>query len=112
MSNFGFEPVSPDSLKGPTKFGLVNGVGRFRQLYTEMEASKEKYGTARDMSVPEKEVSFLNGYFMFRKVRKVEEADVAERLMAGVAAPSPDQSRSIQVRRVPGQRLVIVPRKV
>ena len=43
-----------------------------------MEANKEKYGTARDMSVPEKEVSFLNGYFMFRKARQVDEGDVAK----------------------------------
>jgi hypothetical protein len=60
------------------KFGLPNASGLFDELFRSMQSELKKsktrgneYGTAASMSEYEKKISFLNRYFVYKKVRKV-----------------------------------------
>ena len=74
MENYGFVLLNREEA---TQFGFPNGgTGMFDGLYYDMMASvsrdpTSKYGTAPDMTEDEKFISFLNRYFIFRKVRHV-----------------------------------------
>ena len=74
MENYGFVLMNREEA---TQFGFPNGgTGMFEGLYYDMMASvsrepTNKYGTAPEMTEDEKFISFLNRYFVFRKVRHV-----------------------------------------
>lgn len=84
MENYGFVLATPEEAKS---FDLPNGSGLFSELYTSMneELSRDKrlhnaYGTAPALSKEEKQISFLNRYFIFRKTHHVN-AEKVGRLM-------------------------------
>jgi hypothetical protein len=77
MENFGFKIISREEAK---QLGLPEGNGLFSELYMimleEMKRNKyngmgSEYGEARDMSAYEKKISFLNRYFVYKKIRHV-----------------------------------------
>lgn len=77
MENFGFKIVSRDEAK---QLGLPEGNGLFSELYMimleEMKKNKytgmgSEYGEAKEMSAYEKKISFLNRYFVYKKIRHV-----------------------------------------
>jgi mRNA (guanine-N7-)-methyltransferase len=75
MSAYGFEVISREEAND---FGLPEGSGLFSELFINMldEISKNKfkakdYDQAPNMSAPEKKISFLNRYFIYKKVRTV-----------------------------------------
>ena len=75
MSAYGFEIVSREEAQ---EFGLPEGSGYFSELFLNMldEISRNKfkakdYGDAPLMSAIEKKISFLNRYFVYKKVRVV-----------------------------------------
>jgi hypothetical protein len=75
MSLYGFELI--DRMTAG-KFGLPNATGLFDELFRSMQSELKKsksrgneYGTAASMSEYEKKISFLNRYFVYKKVRKV-----------------------------------------
>mgnify|MGYP003673144314 CR=1 FL=1 len=63
MNDYGFE-IQKDKM---------NGLQSFQTLYDEMmtlnESEQTQYGMANKMSPQEKEISFLNNYFIFQKTR-------------------------------------------
>jgi hypothetical protein len=85
MDNYGFALISSEEAIG---LGLPNGTGMFDELYNAMvnEVGRDKktesnYGKALAMTAEEKKISFLNRYFAFRKVRKVNEEKVMKIMM-------------------------------
>lgn len=77
MENFGFKIVSREEAK---QLGLPEGNGLFSELYMimleEMKKNKytgmgSEYGEAKNMSAYEKKISFLNRYFVYKKIRHV-----------------------------------------
>jgi len=75
MTNYGFELISQEEA---ISFGLPNGSGLFSELFGEMldEIKKNKfkaneYGHAPSMSENERKISFLNRYFVYKKIRIV-----------------------------------------
>ena len=75
MSAYGFEVISREEAQ---EFGLPEGTGLFSELFLQMldEISRNKYkakdyGEAPMMSANEKQISFLNRYFVYKKVRVV-----------------------------------------
>jgi hypothetical protein len=75
MEQYGFSLVTNDQA---TKLGLSTGSGMFEELYRRMEyeiknrsIQKEEYGVASDMSPEEKQISFLNRFFVFKKTHTV-----------------------------------------
>ena len=80
MENYGFVLLTKEEAE---KKDLPNGSGLFSELYTHMENEIDKnakriydYGTANQMNVDEKWVSFMNRYFIFRKNRHVDSEKV------------------------------------
>jgi hypothetical protein len=74
MLNYGFQLIDLDEARS---LGLPKGCGFFNELFDEMinEISKNKfkasnYGKAPDMTSYEKNISFLNKYFVFKKINK------------------------------------------
>ena len=74
MLNYGFQIIDLDEARS---LGLPQGCGFFSELFDEMtnEISKNKfkssnYGMAPNMSKYEKRISFLNKYFVFKKINK------------------------------------------
>ena len=75
MNLYGFDLI--DRMTA-AKFGLPNASGLFDELFRNMQIEIKKnqgksndYGTAASMSEYEKRISFLNRYFVYKKVRTV-----------------------------------------
>ena len=86
MENFGFVLPSREDAKS---MGLPNSIGDFNEMFNTMEEmianrqiKKSDVGKALNMSADEKKVSFLNKYFIFKKVRDVDARQVA-RILSG-----------------------------
>ena len=80
MSAYGFEVISREEAKD---MGLPEGSGLFSELFLHMmdEIAKNKfkakeYDQAPYMSSPEKKISFLNRYFVYKKIRTVNTENV------------------------------------
>ena len=81
MENFGFVLLSSGEAQ---TMGLPNSLGNFNELFNMMkeqiqrrQLKKSDVGTALSMSADEKRISFLNKYFVFKKVRDVNAEQVA-----------------------------------
>jgi hypothetical protein len=75
MSAYGFEIISQEEA---SEMGLLNGTGLFSELFLNMldEIAKNKYKAqdydqAPNMTSYEKKISFLNRYFVYKKIRTV-----------------------------------------
>ena len=80
MINYGFALLSKEEAN---KLGLPSSVGSFSELYGIMNQEikskrlkKMDIGSAPDMSEAEKDISFLNNYFVFKKIRDVNVPNV------------------------------------
>lgn len=75
MEDYGFVLANEEEAK---TFGFIRGSGLFSELYSNMEEEVKQnprrardYGTAMNMTIEEKRISFMNRYFIFKKVRSV-----------------------------------------
>lgn len=80
MSAYGFEIITREEAQD---FGIPDGTGLFSELFLNMldEITKNKfkskdYGQAPYMTSYEKKISFLNRYFIYKKVRTVNTENV------------------------------------
>ena len=80
LEMYGFAPIDADECK---QFGVFTGVDSFQRLFNKMgndvtnkEIPSKQVGEALNMSDNEKKVSFLNNYFIFKKVRNVDANNV------------------------------------
>jgi DNA polymerase elongation subunit (family B) len=80
MENYGFTHLTAEECKS---LGLPKSSGLFSELYDNMVRDVEKnkklandYGKAIGMNVFEKKISFLNRYFVYKKVRNVDASRV------------------------------------
>ena len=81
LINYGFNLVTPDNSR---KMGLPNGSGLFNELFDSMVSSKENktnYGTSTSMTKEEKDISFMNRYFVFQKTRNIENVNLVQKMM-------------------------------
>jgi hypothetical protein len=76
MEDYGFVLVTKEEA---TPMGLEDGTGMFSELYSSMceeikrnPNHKNNYGKAIYMSPEEKQISFMNRYFAFKKVRSLD----------------------------------------
>jgi hypothetical protein len=82
MEDYGFVLLKDEEMR---KVGLPSSAGLFRELFANMEGeikrnkqSSVNYREAINMSVEEKQISFLNRYFIFKKVREVDAKKMTE----------------------------------
>ena len=59
MENYGFKALTSAEAK---EIGMPSGIGNFKQLYSD------KY----HMTPSERKISFLNNFFIFKKIRSVD----------------------------------------
>ena len=76
MENYGLIPITREEAR---EMRLPNPIGSFKELFTQMNNEiRERrlrdgnVGDAVNMTEKEKRVSFLNNYFVFKKVRDVD----------------------------------------
>jgi len=76
MEDYGFILVTKDEAK---HMNLPNGTGMFSELFTLMEVelksnpkNEANYRKAKYMTPEEKRISFMNRYFVFKKIRDVD----------------------------------------
>tara|TARA_B100001063_G_scaffold59787_1_gene54007 strand:- start:2312 stop:4969 length:2658 start_codon:yes stop_codon:yes gene_type:complete len=81
LENYGLVPVKKDELK---KMGIPNSSGSFSDLFAKMERlvgqkrlKEVDIGSSMKMTSEEKQISFLNRYFIFKKVREVDADSVS-----------------------------------
>uniref|UniRef100_A0A6C0EQ15 mRNA (guanine-N(7))-methyltransferase n=1 Tax=viral metagenome TaxID=1070528 RepID=A0A6C0EQ15_9ZZZZ len=81
MYDYGFKIISEDEAKD---LGLTSGTGLFSELFINMleeikrNKYKEKdYGKSINMSEFEKKISFLNRFFVYKKIREVNAVNIA-----------------------------------
>ena len=80
MKSYGFELLKRDEA---VKLGIPNSSGMFSELFSFMESEvqkdpkqKSRYGSALLMTPKEKQISFYNRYFVFKKIASVDVEDV------------------------------------
>jgi len=80
MYDYGFKIISRDEAQ---EIGMPEGTGLFSELFTNMleEIKKNKYkskdyGDSINMSLFEKKISFLNRYFIYKKIREVNPVNI------------------------------------
>jgi hypothetical protein len=85
MRDYGFEIVGLDEAK---RMGFPAGSGLFEDLFVQMRKdrnSNKMYGEAINMTREEKEISFLNRYFIFKKIQNVKADKVFDTIKNSVA---------------------------
>jgi hypothetical protein len=101
MANFGFEVVPrEDALK---VLGLPDGTGMFEQLYEQMmerikqmPALASGLGDAPDMRDYERRISFYNRYFVFKKVRSIDNAELVVKSLLGTSTAFEKQMAALE----------------
>ena len=80
LENYGLVPLTKEECK---LRNLPNSHGPFSELFGDMEKelkqrkySKSNVGAAPDMTPEEKRISFMNRYFIFKKVRNVDTSSI------------------------------------
>lgn len=82
MENYGFVLAEQEDL---ARMGLPSSNASFEQLYNNMRSEirqnpRIRYGSANEMTEQEQAISFLNRYFVFKKVRNVSTEKIAKLL--------------------------------
>jgi len=79
--DYGFVLATPEDTK---RMGLPSGTGLFSELYHQMNSEVKQfpkrradYGTALEMNSDERQISFMNRYFVFKKVRSVNAGKIS-----------------------------------
>jgi hypothetical protein len=130
MEDYGFILAKKEEVKG---MDLPDSTGLFRELYSNMEIevkrnkqSETNYRQALEMSSEEKQISFLNRYFIFRKVLQVDvkkmtevilkqnefverngEENIAELEKTVAMQQAKESDESVVIEKVKGPKLVI-----
>jgi len=100
MANFGFEVVPREDA---LKLGLPDGTGMFEQLYAQMmtrikqtPAIASDLGDAPDMRDYERRISFYNRYFVFKKVRSIDNAELVVKSLLGTSTAFEKQMAALE----------------
>jgi hypothetical protein len=80
LENYGFVQLTREEC---SEIGIPSSVGSFQQLYRTMEneinkfpRKKNDYGDSLKMTPKEKQISFYNNYFIYKKIRNVDTVSV------------------------------------
>jgi hypothetical protein len=85
MINYGFELLEREEAQN---IGLPEGSGLFSELFNDMleeikrvKFKKKEYGEAPNMNANERKISFLNRYFVYKKLHTVNAEKVVNELL-------------------------------
>jgi hypothetical protein len=101
LANFGFEVVQRDD--AAKDLGLPDGTGMFEQLHAQMMARLKQtpalasdLGDAPDMRDYERRISFYNRYFVFKKVRSIDNAELVVKSLLGTSTVFEKQMAALE----------------
>ena len=101
MANFGFDVVQRDD--AAKDLGLPDGTGMFEQLHAQMMARIKQtpslasdVGDAPDMRDYERRISFYNRYFVFKKVRSIDNAELVVKSLLGTSTAFEKQMAALE----------------
>ena len=99
MENYGFVPITDLEAK---QLNFPSAIGSFQSLYSKLELETEKFPRMKKtfhktlrMSPGEKKISFLNKYFVYKKVRNVDAETIARSFLGEVAAVKESQDEDM-----------------
>lgn len=111
MDNYGFKLVTKDEGR---QMGLPGATGLFSDLYDDMISEIKRnpkagvdYKNASFMTTAEKSVSFLNRYFVFRKVMSVDAAKKEKLFLQGSSDIGIDEDIAVELEKVVKKRPAI-----
>ena len=97
LENYGFIKITTEEAE---QLGFPQSVGSFGDLFDNMEErieseriNKNDIGKALNMSVNEKTISFLNNYFIYKKVRNTDAKQLTNQIL-NVTRHEEGQSKS------------------
>ena len=113
MENFGFVPISDTEAKS---MGFPQAIGSFEDLFDVMKSEienriikKVNIGKAMNMKPNEKIISFLNNYFIFKKVRNPNAKEITDTLLTITSAQGDldqEETQSINKTETKSKRVV------
>jgi hypothetical protein len=113
MENFGFVPISDTEAKS---MGFPQAIGSFEDLFDVMKSEienriikKVNIGKAMNMKPNEKIISFLNNYFIFKKVRNPNAKEITDTLLTITSAQvdlDQEETQSINKTETKSKRVV------
>ena len=99
IENYGFVLLKRDEA---IQMGVPSSIGTFKDLHNNMlqdvklkKYHKKSLGFANNMSLNEKKISFLNKYFIFKKVRDVNAESVCRDMIEMSSEVRQEESKSI-----------------
>ena len=111
MEDYGFVLISKEDARN---MGLPNGSGLFEEMYHFMEneisrnpARKADYKNANIMTSEERQISFLNRYFVFRKVRNVNAYKNAKIANSGIHVAEKNENEQ-QTKEEENDKIVVI----
>ena len=121
MENYGFTLVADLEAR---KMGLPNATGLFNELFDQMKTEVERdprraseYGQSSQMAEDEKQISFMNRYFVFRKMNNVNAEKVAKSTYQTSAkveeeeeeeeAQTEEKKEKPVIRKIKGKKIVL-----
>ena len=114
MTNFGFEVVQRDD--AVKDLGLPDGTGMFEQLYAQMMARikqtpalASECGNAPDMRDYERRISFYNRYFVFKKVRAIDNAELVVKSLLGTSTAFEKQMAALEQEQAEMDQATTIP---
>lgn len=106
LENYGFILLKKDEA---VEKNIPNSTGLFSELFTimnnEIKANKRlanEYGDAQNMTANERTISFLNRYFIYKKVRNVD----AEKVSLSLMHRTIDEEKDIEEQSARAQEIV------
>jgi hypothetical protein len=85
LENYGFVPLTDNEAQ---RMGFPQAIGEFNSLFDIMKEeidsgkiNKTDVGKALNMSNEEKTISFLNNYYIFKKIRNPNAKEITDRIL-------------------------------
>jgi len=85
LENYGFAPITDNEAQ---RIGFPQAIGTFENLFDIMQTEiqggkidKADVGKALNMSINEKTISFLNNYYIFKKIRNPNAKEITDRIL-------------------------------
>jgi hypothetical protein len=108
LEDYGFTIITKDEANHMKPDHLPNGTGMFSELFEMMESeiketngkARAYYGKAANMSEEEKDISFMNRYFVFRKVRSVNAAKLEKHFLKKFNFDEDDENDELESREM------------
>jgi len=100
MEDYGFNLINDEDAK---QLGIFKGTAMFSDYYDYLKSDiqlskdfKKQYNKNINMSISEKKISFLNRYFIFKKVRNVDTNKISKVLIKSSSIVEDDNSEIVE----------------